>query len=33
MPARLKVELYAVVRRDARAGMSERAIERKHNLG
>jgi len=28
-----KVELYAAIRRDARAGMSARAIERKYNVG
>jgi transposase len=28
-----KVELYAAIRRDARAGMSGRAIERKYNVG
>jgi hypothetical protein len=28
-----KVELYAEIRRDARAGMSARAIERKHGVG
>jgi transposase len=28
-----KVELYAAIRRDARAGMSARAIERKHGVG
>jgi transposase len=28
-----KVELYAVIRRDARAGMSGRAIERTYNVG
>lgn len=33
MPPQSKVELYAAIRRDARAGMSGRAIERKHNVG
>jgi transposase len=28
-----KVELYAAIRRDARAGLSGRALERKHNVG
>lgn len=28
-----KVELYAAIRRDARAGMSGRALERKHKVG
>ena len=28
-----KVELYAAIRRDVRAGMSARAIERKHGVG
>ena len=28
-----KVELYAAIRRDARAGMPDRAIERKHGVG
>jgi hypothetical protein len=28
-----KVELYAAIRRDARAGMPGRAIERKHGVG
>lgn len=28
-----KVELYAAIRRDARAGLSGRAIERKHHVG
>jgi hypothetical protein len=28
-----KVELYAAIRRDARAGMSARAIERKYRVG
>lgn len=32
MPAS-KVELYTAIRRDARAGMSARAIERKHKVG
>jgi transposase len=33
MPSMSKVELYAAIRRDARAGLSGRAIERKHNVG
>jgi hypothetical protein len=28
-----KVELYTVIRRDARAGMSGRAIEKKYRIG
>ncbi len=28
-----KVELYAAIRRDARTGMSGRALERKYNVG
>jgi hypothetical protein len=28
-----KVELYAAIRRDARAGMSGRAIEKKYRVG
>ncbi len=28
-----KVELYAAIRRDVRAGLSGRAIERKHGVG
>ncbi len=33
MPGMSKVELYAAIRRDAREGMSGRAIERKHGVG
>jgi transposase len=33
MSAVPNVELYAAIRRDARAGMSGRAIERKHGVG
>jgi transposase len=33
MPPVPKVELYAAIRRDARAGMSARAIERKYRVG
>ena len=33
MPPASKVELYAAIRRDVRAGMSARAIERKHGAG
>jgi hypothetical protein len=33
MPPVSKVELYAAIRRDARAGMSGRAMERKHGVG
>jgi len=33
MPPQSRVELYAAIRRDARAGMSGRAIERKHGVG
>ncbi len=33
MPAVPKVELYAAIRRDSRAGMSARAIERKYRVG
>jgi hypothetical protein len=28
-----KIELYAAIRRDARAGITARAIERKHGAG
>lgn len=28
-----RVELYAAIRRDARAGMSNRALQRKHRVG
>jgi hypothetical protein len=30
---RSRVELYAAIRRDARAGLSGRALERKHRVG
>ncbi|MFD8497684.1 IS21 family transposase [Amycolatopsis sp. NPDC059657] len=33
MPPTSKVELYAAIRRDARAGLSGRALERKFNIG
>jgi hypothetical protein len=33
MPPVPKVELYAAIRRDARAGMSARALERKYHVG
>lgn len=33
MPPTSKVELYAAIRRDARTGMSGRALERKYNVG
>lgn len=33
MPANSKIELYAAIRRDARAGLSGRVIERKHGVG
>jgi transposase len=33
MPPASRVELYAAIRRDVRAGMSARAIERKHGVG
>lgn len=33
MPSVSKVELYAAIRRDARAGMSGRALERKYRVG
>jgi transposase len=33
MPPMPKVELYAAIRRDSRAGMSARAIERKYRVG
>jgi transposase len=33
MPPTSKIELYAAIRRDARAGMSGRALERKYNVG
>jgi hypothetical protein len=28
-----RVELYAAIRRDARSGMSNRALQRKHGVG
>lgn len=31
MPPPSKIELYAAIRRDARAGLSGRALERKYN--
>lgn len=33
MPATSRVELYAAIRRDARAGLSGRALERKYRVG
>jgi hypothetical protein len=33
MPGASKVELYAAIRRDDRAGLSGRAIESKHHVG
>lgn len=33
MPSTSRVELYAAIRRDARAGMFGRALERKHKVG
>lgn len=33
MPAVSKVELYAAIRRDARAGLSGRALQRKYGVG
>jgi len=33
MPSMSEVELYAAIRRDSRAGVSGRAIERKYNVG
>lgn len=33
MPSGSKVDLYAAIRRDAREGMSQRALERKHGVG
>jgi hypothetical protein len=33
MPPLSKVELYAAIRRDARAGLSGRALERKYHVG
>ena len=32
MPQMSKVELYAAIRRDHRAGMKMRELERKHNV-
>jgi transposase len=32
-PSRSRVELYATIRRDARAGLSGRALQRKHGVG
>ena len=33
MPPKSKVDLYAAIRRDARAGMSNRAVQRKYGVG
>jgi transposase len=33
MPATSRVELYAAIRRDGRAGLSVRALERRHHVG
>ncbi|VFA96302.1 hypothetical protein [Nocardia cyriacigeorgica] len=33
MPCQSKVELYAAIRRDARAGLSGRALQAKHGVG
>ena len=33
MPCQSKVELYAAIRRDARAGMSGRALQTKYGVG
>ncbi|MGV9915588.1 IS21 family transposase [Streptomyces tendae] len=33
MPPKSKVDLYAAIRRDARAGMSNRALQRKYGVG
>lgn len=33
MPPSSKVELYAAIRRDARARLDSRAIQRKHGVG
>jgi len=30
---RSRVDLYAAIRRDARSGMSNRALQRKHGVG
>jgi transposase len=32
-PAGSRVELYSAIRRDARAGLSNRALQRKHRVG
>lgn len=33
MPPRSKVELYAAIRRDARAGLSNQALQREYGVG
>lgn len=33
VPPKSKVDLYAAIRRDARAGMSNRAVQRKYGVG
>ena len=33
MPPKAKVDLYAAIRRDVRAGMSNRALQRKYGVG
>ena len=33
MPPKSKVDLYAAIRRDVRAGMSNRAVKRKYGVG
>jgi peroxiredoxin len=33
MPPKSKIDLYAAIRRDARAGLSNRALQRKHQVG
>jgi transposase len=33
MPPKSKIELYAAIRRDARAGLSNRALQRKYGVG
>lgn len=33
MPPKSKVDLYAAIRRDTRAGMSNRALQRKYGVG
>ncbi|MER6695473.1 hypothetical protein [Streptomyces minutiscleroticus] len=33
MPPTSKVDLYAAIRRDVRAGMSNRALQRKYGVG